>query len=108
LKKESLKNWELAKNNYAMAMQLMKKDLTASLGYARCMIELSKYNRAVRYLKKHPSIKDTSDFWVMASIAYRKQLDYTKAKECILEALQLDPQSQEAAQEKTLLEKLQA
>ena len=44
----------------------------------------------------------------MASIAYRKQLDYKNAKGCILEALQLDPQSPEAVEEKTLIEELQA
>ena len=104
---ESLQNWQLAEKNYTRAMQLRKYDLTAYLGYAQCLIELSKYNRAVRYLKKHPQIKGTSALWIMTSRAYSKQGDSTKAKECILEALQLDPQSQEALDEKKFIEKLQ-
>ena len=104
---ESLQNWQLAEKNYTRAMQLRKYDLTAYLGYAQCLIELSKYNRAVRYLKKHPQIKGTSALWIMTSRAYSKQGDSAKAEECILEALQLDPQSQEALDEKKFIEKLQ-
>ena len=97
-------HWQSAENNYVKALQLRKYDRDASLDYAKCLIKLSKYDRAVRYLKRHPRIENDADFWVQTSIAYRNQREYTKAEECISEALQLDPQSLEALDAKRKIE----
>ena len=103
---KSLDSWQEAQKDYDSALGLIKDDTTASLGNARCLIGLAQYGQALQFLKEHPSINDTPDFWIMASIAYRKQCDYTKAKEYILEALQLDPQNKEAVREKAVIDKL--
>ena len=105
---ESLQHWQAAQKDYTSALGLMDHDQKTSLGYARCLIGLSKYDQALRYLKQHPNINETSDFWIIASIAYRKQLDYTQAKEYILEALQRDRHKKEAIRENALIGKLQA
>ncbi|MEM7383189.1 MAG: patatin-like phospholipase family protein, partial [Bacteroidota bacterium] len=104
----SLQHWQVAQKNYASALHFIKHNETAALGYAQCLAGLSQYSQSLRYLQQHPGLKETPDFWVMASMAHRKQCHYQEAKECILEALQLAPQSQEAARQKALIESLQA
>ena len=103
----SLQYWQAAQEDYASTLNLINHDdKTASLGYARCLIGLSNYGQALRYVEQHPSLLEKPEAWIIASAAHRKQCHYTKAKECILEALQLDPQNQEAVREKALIAEL--
>ena len=101
---ESLQYWQAAQTDYTKALILMDHDQTASLGYARCLLGLSQYDQIFRYLKEHPNLRETPEFWIMASIAYRQKTNYIKAKECILEALRINPSNQEAGREKALIE----
>jgi tetratricopeptide (TPR) repeat protein len=101
---ESLQYWQAAQTDYTNALMLMDHDQTACLGYARCLLGLSQYDQAFRYLKEHPNLQETPELWIMASIAYRKQANYDNAKKCILEALRQNPHNQEAAREKAVLE----
>ena len=101
---ESLQYWQAAQTDYTNALMLMDHDQTACLGYARCLLGLSQYDQAFRYLKEHPNLQETPDCWIIASIAYRQQTNYKDAKKCILEALRQNPHNQEAAREKAVLE----
>ena len=104
----SLQHWQKAQKDYVSALKLINHDETASLGYARCLIGLSKYDQALNCLNNNPSLLENSDAWIMTSVAHRKQLHYQQAKGGILEALARDPKSQEAGRQKALIEKLQA
>ncbi|MEM7382828.1 MAG: patatin-like phospholipase family protein [Bacteroidota bacterium] len=104
----SLQYWQKALKDYTSALSLINNHEKSGLGYMQCLFELSKYDEAFRYFQPHPSLSNNPDAWIIASMAHRKQFCYPKAKECIWEALQQDPKSQEAARQKTLLERLQA
>jgi tetratricopeptide (TPR) repeat protein len=101
---ESLQYWQAAQTDYTSALILMDHDQTATLGYARCLVGFSQYDQTFRYLKEHPNLQETPEFWIIASIAYRKQANYKDAKKCIMEALRQNPHNQEAAREKAVLE----
>ena len=101
---ESLQYWQAAQTDYTSALILMDHDQTATLGYARCLVGFSQYDQTFRYLKEHPNLQETPEFWIIASIAYRQQTNYKDAKKCILEALRQNPHNQEAAREKAVLE----
>nr|CAG8514800.1 14991_t:CDS:1 [Entrophospora candida] len=103
----SLCNWQKAQKNYEKVREINSTDIAATLGFARCLLKLSKYKRVIELLKStHLDLKLEYDYWCLCSIAYFKQNDYKKANECILEALRIIPQNKLAMRQKKLVERL--
>ena len=106
---KSLPDWQNAKENYQHAFNLNKNNTFAILGIGRWFIELSKYQAALNFLNSNTcnELVKQADYWILKCIAYRKESNYNKAKECIIEALREDPKSNEADKEKKIIERLQ-
>ncbi|MHB9147460.1 MAG: patatin-like phospholipase family protein [Candidatus Amoebophilus sp.] len=104
---KSLRDWKEAQKNYQAALGLDTKDIVAAMGFCKCLIKLSKYSEVLAFLSKNENLATISDYWLMGSIANRKKNDYKKAQRCIIEALKIDKDNQEADKELKLIKKLQ-
>ncbi|CAJ0767103.1 5804_t:CDS:1, partial [Entrophospora sp. SA101] len=103
----SLYNWKKAQKSYEKVREINSTDIAATLGFARCLLKLSKYKRVIELLKSpHLNLSLKYDYWYLCSIAYSKQNDYKKANECIIEALRIIPQNKLAMRQKRLVERL--
>nr|CAG8635447.1 2423_t:CDS:2 [Entrophospora candida] len=103
----SLCNWQKAQKNYEKVRKINSADIVATLGFARCLLKLSKYKRVIELLKSpYLDLSLEYEYWYLCSIAYSKQNDYKKANECIIEALKLNHQNKLVIEQKKLIEKL--
>jgi len=104
---KSLRDWKEAQKTYQAALELNTKDLSAAMGFCKCLLKLSKHSEVVAFLKNNKNLSTTANYWLLASTAYRKKNDYKKAEECIVEALKIDKDNKEAHKERSLIKKLQ-
>jgi hypothetical protein len=103
---KSLVYWQNAQKNYEKAREENHKDLDASLGFAKCLLKLSKYTQVIKLCETSSFLTFTSEYWYFLSIAHCKQAKYEKASECIIEALKLDNKNQLADKQRALLQKI--
>ncbi|CAG8673080.1 6581_t:CDS:2 [Racocetra fulgida] len=102
----SLCNWQDAQEHYEKAREIDPKNQHATLGFAKCLLNLTQYNQLIKLLDTSPDLTSSAEYWRFCSIACCKQIEYDKATECILEALKLDPQSILAMKQKEHLDRL--
>jgi hypothetical protein len=102
----SLRHWKAAQKNYERAREVDPKNLDATLGFAKCLLKLSKYTQVIQLLSICPDLTSLSEYWRFRSIAYCKKADYKKAKENIIEALRLDNKNKLAGEQRLYLKKL--
>ncbi|CAG8767854.1 11143_t:CDS:1, partial [Racocetra persica] len=102
----SLSYWQDAQEHYEKAREIDPKNQYATLGVAKCLLNLTQYNRLIKFLDTSPDLTSSAEYWRFCSIAYCKQTEYDKATEFILEALKLDPQSILAMKQKEHLDRL--
>ncbi len=104
---QSLAEWQEAQRNYGEALRLTALDLSAGLGYARCLLSLSHYGQTITFLQKNRHLSKASEYWVLAAIAHRRRVIYPQANSCVQEALKLDARDLKASQERGLLKRLE-
>jgi len=73
---ESLCHWKAAQKDYEYARKLNPKNLDAVLGFAKCLLKLSKYDQVINLFRAYPDLTLLSEYWCFCSIAYCKQVDY--------------------------------
>ncbi|CAG8707498.1 9933_t:CDS:2, partial [Racocetra fulgida] len=105
-KLNSLRNWNRAQNNYERAREIDSQNLDSALGYAKCLLKLSKYTQIIELINTSTVLTLSSEYWCFRSIAYYKQANYEKANECIIEALRLEPKNKLAHEQRLFLKKL--
>ncbi|GBC52328.2 patatin [Rhizophagus irregularis DAOM 181602=DAOM 197198] len=98
--------WRSAQKNYEEAREKDPENLDAALGFAKCLLKLSKYTQVIQLLNVCPNLTSLSEYWYFRSIAYQKKADYKNAKENIIEALNLDNKNKLADKQRLLLKKL--
>ncbi|PKY24160.1 hypothetical protein RhiirB3_412732, partial [Rhizophagus irregularis] len=101
-----LRHWKSAQKNYEEAREKDPENLDAALGFAKCLLKLSKYTQVIQLLNMCPNLTSLSKYWYFRSIAYQKKADYKNAKENIIEALNLDNKNKLADKQRILLKKL--
>ncbi|CAG8591194.1 4570_t:CDS:2 [Cetraspora pellucida] len=102
----SLRHWQDAQEHYEKAREIDPKNQYATLGFAKCLLNLSQYNRLVKLFDTNPDLTSSAEYWRFCSIASCKQIKYDKSSEWILEALRLDPQNILAMKQKEHLDRL--
>jgi tetratricopeptide (TPR) repeat protein len=84
---EALQKWNDAKKYYNQSLKLNGNHLTAMLGYARCLIMLSKYKPAEKFLvhnaERKAYFRDASERWFLLGMLKRKLQNYDEAKSAI-------------------------
>ena len=101
--------WKKAQTSYNEIIKLNKDNQIAFLGSVKCLIKLAKFKQAITLLKstKNEGLWFDPDFWILGSIAYRKQNNYSKAKDFILEAKKLDSENPKIKNEIDLIDQIQ-
>ncbi|RIA80001.1 hypothetical protein C1645_810615 [Glomus cerebriforme] len=102
----SLKYWCHAQKNYESIREVDPKNLNAALGFAKCLLKLSKYTRVIGLLSTNSDLTSLSEYWRYCSIAHCKKINYKKANECIVHSLRLDPKNNLAGRQREFLKKL--
>ncbi|CAG8519990.1 22075_t:CDS:2 [Cetraspora pellucida] len=105
-KLNSLRYWQSAQENYEIARGIDSSNLLYSLGYARCLLKLSKYTQVIKLSDTCPALNSSSEYWHFRSVAYFKQKKYEDAISCNSEALKLDPGNNSAGKHRELIKKL--
>ncbi|RIB23920.1 hypothetical protein C2G38_2287274 [Gigaspora rosea] len=101
-----LRHWHAAQKNYENARRIDSENPNSALGYAKCLLKLSKYTQLIQLPNASPSMALLSDYWRLCSIAYCKQANYDKAEEYITEALIKDNNNILAVKQRELIMKL--
>ncbi|CAB4472607.1 unnamed protein product [Rhizophagus irregularis] len=101
-----LRHWKATQKHYEKAREIDSENLDAALGFAKCLLKLSKYTQVIQLLNICPNITSLSEYWYFRSIAYLKKADYKNAKENIIEALKLDNKNKLADEQRSLLKKI--
>ncbi|CAG8547477.1 2007_t:CDS:1, partial [Scutellospora calospora] len=104
-KLNSLRHWQSAQENYDIARGIDPDNPIYSLGYARCLLKLSKYTQVIKLSDKCPVLNSLSEYWHLRSAAYFKQKKYQDAMMCNSEALNLDPENHSAVKHRELIKK---
>ncbi|RIA92663.1 hypothetical protein C1645_820402 [Glomus cerebriforme] len=99
-------HWKVAQKNYEKAREADPDNLDIALGFAKCLLKLSKYTQIIQLSDTCPNLTSLSEYWRFRSIAYCKQAKYKEAKENIIEALKLDNKNKLADEQRSLLIKL--
>ncbi|GBC01009.1 hypothetical protein RclHR1_04030004 [Rhizophagus clarus] len=102
----SLSHWKAAQKNYEKAREIDPENLDAALGFAKCLLELSKYTQVIQLLNTCPKLTSLSEYWRLRSIAYCKQSNYSEAKGNIIEALKLDNKNKLADEQRLFIKKV--
>ena len=85
----------------------LTNDKTAAIGYARCLLGLSKYDLVLAFLHDNRSDLDKlAEYWVIGGVVHRKKHNYDKAMSCITQALILESGNKLASNERSLIQKL--
>ncbi|CAG8625928.1 9902_t:CDS:2 [Racocetra fulgida] len=102
----SLRYWQCAQENYESLRKIDPEELTYSLGYARCLLKLSKYTQVIGLSDTCPALNTLSEYWHFCSIAYFKQAKYKDSKSFNTEALKIDPKNKPADKHRRLINKV--
>ncbi|CAG8690299.1 2689_t:CDS:2, partial [Gigaspora rosea] len=105
-KLNSLCHWQSAQENYDIARKIEPDNPIYSLGYARCLLKLSKYTQVIKLSDTCPALNSLSEYWHLRSVAYFKQRKYKNAMICNTEALYLDPGNNSADKHREFIKKL--
>ncbi|GBC06721.1 hypothetical protein RclHR1_00700020 [Rhizophagus clarus] len=106
-KLNSLKYWHHAQKNYGHIREIDCDNLDATLGFAKCLLKLSRYTQVVKLLDTNQDLTSSSEYMRYCSIAYCKQNNYKKANEIIVHALSLDSKNKLASKQYDILKKLE-
>ncbi|RGB34889.1 hypothetical protein C1646_815091 [Rhizophagus diaphanus] len=102
----SLKHWYHAQKNYEHIREMDVDNLDATLGFAKCLLKLSKYTQVVKLLDINQELTSSSEYLYYCSIAYCRKNDYCKANEKIVHALSIDSRNKSASRQCEILKKL--
>jgi hypothetical protein len=103
----SLKYWHYAQKNYEHIREIDWNNPDATLGFAKCLLKLSKYTQIVKLADTNQSLTLSSEYWRYCSIAYCKQNNYEMANDAIVHALSLDFKNKSASKQWEILRKLE-
>jgi predicted acylesterase/phospholipase RssA len=107
---EALPKWDRAMKLYIESLKSDKKDLTAMLGYAKCLLMLNKYKLAERILidnqQKNSEFFNSAERWFLLGVLRRKQKNYDEAFYAVNEAIRLGYNNIEAQNELNVISKL--
>ncbi|GBB94404.1 hypothetical protein RclHR1_02350003 [Rhizophagus clarus] len=103
----SLKYWYHAQKSYENIREIDFDDLNATLGFAKCLLKLSKYTQVIRLRYTNQNLASSSEYFHYCSIAYCKQNNYEMANETILLALDLDSKNKSASNQWNILKQLE-
>ncbi|CAG8488166.1 1389_t:CDS:2 [Racocetra fulgida] len=103
---DSLYHWQDALKNYENIRKIDPNNLDATLGFAKCLLNLSQYDRVIKLSRANSWLTSSAEYWYFCSVAYCKKLEYEDAFGCIIKALELDPQNPLATKQKELLDRL--
>ncbi|CAG8471740.1 6948_t:CDS:2 [Racocetra fulgida] len=95
-KLDSLRYWQRAQESYETAREMDPGNPNYSLyslGFARCLLNLSKYTQVIDLSDVCPVLNSSPEYWHYRSIAYFKHKKYKEVIICNAEALKLDPKS---------------
>ncbi|CAF3667411.1 unnamed protein product [Rotaria sp. Silwood1] len=108
---EALNIWITAQKYYSHSLILIPHNLRAMLGYATCLVKLSRYHLAEKFLEekveKETYFCDSPETWLLLGIVKRKLQNYDQAKDAIKTALRLKTNYVEAKNELNLILRLQ-
>ncbi|CAG8460495.1 11616_t:CDS:2 [Gigaspora rosea] len=105
-KLNSLRYWKLAQESYEKAREMDPENPNYSLGFARCLLNLSKYTQVIDLTDVCPVLDSLSKYWHFRSIAYLKHRKYKDAMTCNTEALRIDPKDNLVNKYRELIKKL--
>ncbi|CAG8661380.1 36625_t:CDS:1, partial [Racocetra persica] len=105
-KLNSLRHWQSAQENYNIAREIDPNNSIYSIGYAKCLLKLSKYTQVIKLSNTCKELNSSSEYWYFRSVAYFKQKKYIDAMLCNSEALKLDPGNDSASKHRELVKKL--
>ncbi|CAG8505931.1 11268_t:CDS:2 [Gigaspora rosea] len=103
---KSLNHWQSDQENYNIAHEIDPDNSSHSLGYARCLLKLSKYTQVIKLSDTYPGLNSLPEYWHLRCAAYSKQKKYKDAMTCNTEALNLDPGNIPAGKYRELIKKL--
>jgi predicted acylesterase/phospholipase RssA len=90
---EALPKWDRALKLYVESLKSDKNNLTAMLGYAKCLLLLNRYKLAEHYLienrQKNPEFLNSAESWFLLGILGRKLQNYDEAIFALREAVSL-------------------
>ena len=95
---KSLCHWKTAQENYERARELDHKNSASAIGFAKCLLKLSKYTQVTELSITSSVLNSLSEYWRFCSIANYKQTDYERANDCIIESLRIDSQNKLAGE----------
>ncbi|PKB93138.1 hypothetical protein RhiirA5_485688, partial [Rhizophagus irregularis] len=102
----SLKYWYHAQKSYEHIREIDVDNLDATLGFAKCLLKLSKYTQVVKLLDTNQGLASSSEYLYYCSIAYCRKNDYDKANKKIVHALSIDSKNKSASRQCEILKKL--
>ncbi|KAF0484186.1 hypothetical protein F8M41_023058 [Gigaspora margarita] len=102
----SLRHWHHAKEHYEKVREVDPNNLSATLSFVKCLLNLSQYKRLIKLFDMNPDLASSAEYWRLCSIASYKEIKYDEAMECIIEALKLNPQNILVMKQKRLLDRL--
>ncbi|CAG8611851.1 8073_t:CDS:1, partial [Racocetra fulgida] len=105
-KLNSLRYWQSAQENYNIAREIDPNNSIYSIGYAKCLLKLSKYTQVIKLSDTCQALNSSSEYWHFRSVAYFKQKKYEDAMSCNTEALKLDPGNDSASKHRELVKNL--
>ncbi|CAG8647337.1 12471_t:CDS:2, partial [Gigaspora rosea] len=66
-KLKSLRHWQSAQENYNIAHEIDPDNPIYSLGYARCLLKLSKFTQVIKLSDTYPGLNSLSEYWHLRS-----------------------------------------
>ncbi len=101
--------WKKALEQYTTILEKRGYDLSASLGYVECQLQMSKFKKSEAFLKKREiHLKSSPEYLTLRTKSLRKQGDYVRAHDLVHEALKNNPNNQKAKKELRIIERLKS
>ncbi|CAF0983742.1 unnamed protein product [Adineta steineri] len=106
----ALPKWNYAMRSYSRTLKFDKRNLIARLGFAKCLIKLSKYKQAETSLREegqeNSEFSNSAERWFLLGIVKRKLQKLDEALYSIHTALGLQDNFMEAQQELNIIRRL--
>ncbi|CAG8561669.1 8978_t:CDS:1 [Dentiscutata erythropus] len=102
----SLRHWHNAKEHYKKVCEMSPGNLSATLNFAKCLLNLSQHNRLIKLIDTNRDLTSFAEYWRLCSIASYKETKYDEAMEFINEALNKNPQNILVTKQKRLLDRV--